>query len=153
MDKFKITLFENEFGRSFPSYKELPKEECQFLLKSVCKTYRIIETNFATQLDSVQSFYSDSNAVDEDFKLKNTLFNLGISFNSTLFVNWFRFERIDAFYIDDLDEYFNNIWFHVADDIDLFDESLTWIVSIHHEGYISVVYASEDFLLAQATGR
>lgn len=141
MDDFKVILFENKYKKSFPAYRELLTEECRHLLKSICKTYRISGEDFAMQLDSMQSVYSELNAADENFKLRNTFLKLDVVFNSTVFVNWFKFKKIDAFHIDDLDKYFDDIWFPVADDIDLFDASFRWVVSIHHEGYISVIHA------------
>lgn len=41
--------------------------------------------------------------------------------------------------INELDKYFYDIWFPIADDIDLFDKSLSWILSIRHDGCITYI--------------
>jgi len=56
-----------------------------------------------------------------------------------LFVNWGRFEEVDAFQTVDVARYFSDFWFPVTDDIDLFDASVNWVVSIRHDGVVSFI--------------
>lgn len=89
-------------------------------------------------LAAKQSFYNESDSL-ENFKLIDNLKKIGITPMKEVFINWYRFERIDVFNAVDLDKFFYNIWFPSSDDIDIFDESLNWIVSIRHDGIISYI--------------
>jgi len=138
MENFKIELFENEHQQSFPVYRALTKPECQKLLDSVSTKYGINPSNFAAGLASIQSFYGESNATEE-FSLINTFNNLSIKYMSDIFINWYNFERVDVFRADTLDKHFGDIWFPISDDIDLFDKSFGWILSIRHDGCITFI--------------
>ena len=62
---------------------------------------------------------------------------LGIKHQSHVFLNWYRFDNIDEIEVDGLNTYFADIWYPSTDDIDLFDNTFKWIVSIRHDGQIS----------------
>ncbi|SEP46075.1 hypothetical protein [Mucilaginibacter sp. OK283] len=138
MDEFKISLFENEHNASFPQHRELTKLESQKLANEISKKYNINILNFEMDLAAKQSFYNESDSL-ENFKLIDNLKKIGITPMKEVFINWYRFERIDVFNAVDLDKFFYNIWFPSSDDIDIFDESLNWIVSIRHDGIISYI--------------
>ena len=138
MDEFKISLFETEHKASFPQYRELTKLEGQKLADEISKKFNINILNFEMDLAAKQSFYNESDSL-ESFKLIDTLRGIGIIPMKEIFVNWYKFERLDVFNAVDLDKYFYDIWFPSADDIDIFDESLKWVVSIRHDGIISYI--------------
>lgn len=136
MENFKIELFKNEHNIDFPNYVHLSEAECSLLIKKISKRYRMPIPSLIEQLVSKQSFIENINAKD-DFHLKDFLNKLSVNPMSKIYINWSRFNNIDLLNIDDLDKYFDDIWFPSSDDIDLFDESLDWIVSIRHDGIIS----------------
>ena len=136
MEEFKIEMFEEEYKKNFPTHESLTRPECQDLVNRLSTKYDLSSSNLEADLASKQSFYSECDAMD-NFALIDTLQNLGIEPMPIAFVNWYRFERIDSFNIIDLDKYFYDIWFPSADDIDLFDESLSWILSIRHDGCVT----------------
>jgi len=138
MDEFKISLFEREHELSFPKYKTLSNIETQKLVDNLTEKYSINTSNLVLALASKQIFYDETNGL-EGFELKKILANLGIKSSREIFINFYKFEKIDVLNIDDLDKYFYDIWFPSSDDIDLFDESLDWILSIRHDGCISFV--------------
>lgn len=39
----------------------------------------------------------------------------------------------------DLTEHFDYIWYPGPDDIEIFDDSLSWILSVDHGGYLRVL--------------
>ncbi|WBA43925.1 hypothetical protein [Hymenobacter canadensis] len=94
---------------------------------------------FERALASRQTYYQEANA-EQDFALLPTLTALGIVPLPELFVNWARFEEVDAFQTADVARYFDALWYPVADDIDLFDASFNWLVSIRHDGVVSVIH-------------
>jgi hypothetical protein len=138
MDSFKITLFEKDQTGSFPKFASLSEAECRELVRSISERFEIDTANFEKELTQKQSYYDGSNAEDR-FGLIDTLNSLKIRPLSKIFINWSRWSELnmDVFDIKDLDKYFGDIWFPSSDDIDLFDESLTWIVSIRHDGCVS----------------
>lgn len=77
----------------------------------------------------------------EDCKLQvaGLLSYLKISPREHVFINWNRYDDIDEIGFNDLDMYFSDIWYPGSDDIDIFDSSFRWIISISPEGYIKVV--------------
>jgi hypothetical protein len=138
MEDFKVDLFKEEYKINFPNYIHLPESDCLELIRVISEKYKISVDSLAKELNSIQSFLGDVNAKD-DFKLIDVLNRLSIKPPSQIYINWYRFDDIDVFDIIDLDKYFYDIWFSSSDDIDLFDESLDWIISIRHDGCISFV--------------
>ena len=138
MDEFKKELFEKEHSVNFPKYKTLNNFESQKILDDLSKKYNIDASNFAKELvgrqSSYDSLYNDSL---DGFELRVTLANIGIEPFNQIFINWNKFEVLDVFDTDDLDKYFDDIWFPVSDDIDLFDKSMDWILSISHYGTVT----------------
>jgi hypothetical protein len=59
-----------------------------------------------------------------------------------VFINWYRYDRIEEIGFFDLDKYFGDIWHPGPDEMDVLDSSLSWIISISPEGYIKVVRIS-----------
>lgn len=138
MEDFKIKIFRNEYNFDFPLYKSLSEGESSALIKNIAEKYNVTETDIEKELALKQSFYEDSNALEE-FELTNMLFKIGVKPRSHILVNWYQFKKVDEYNIDDFDKYFYDIWFPIADDIDIFDESLNWILSIRHDGCISFI--------------
>lgn len=140
MEDFKVDLFKEEYKINFPNYIHLPESDCLELIRVISKKYKISVESLVKELNSIQSFLENVNAKD-DFKLIDVLNRLSIKPSSQIYINWYRFDDIDVFDIIDLDKYFYDIWFSSSDDIDLFDKSLDWIISIRHDGCISFVKA------------
>lgn len=82
-------------------------------------------------------------AMDEGFSILNTLNGIIKNANDKLFVNWYRYDEIDIFKAGDLSTYFDDIWFPDVDDIDIFDNSLDWIVTIRHDGQVFIFDKNE----------
>lgn len=138
MEDFKISLFENEYKIPFPEYKTLTNTECKVLLNRLSHKYNLEREDIEMELASEHSFYDKANGED-NFKLISTLNDLNIQPMKKVFINWYKFDKIDELFIDDLDRYFDDIWFLSADDIYLFDDTLNWIFSIRHDGCINFI--------------
>ena len=141
MEAFKIALFEQEHAGPFPSYRSLPPVEGRALQARIASRFGLTASRlvgeFERDLASRQT-YHQANA-EQEFALLPTFTALGIAPLPELFVNWARFEEVDAFQTADVARYFGDLWYPVADDIDLFDASLSWLVSIRHDGVVSVI--------------
>ncbi len=132
MEEFKKSLFESEHEIKFPDYSTLTASECQDLQSKIKGKY-----NFNTDLEffSRQIYFKETDAL-QDFNLLSLLENLNLNSLPMVYINWDRFTKIDLININDLCKYFYDIWFPIADDIDVFDMTLDWIISIRHHGAI-----------------
>ncbi len=56
-----------------------------------------------------------------------------------VYINWYHFDDIDMFHTaKSVERCFDSIWYPVSDDIELFDDSLGWTLSVDHDGYIEL---------------
>lgn len=76
------------------------------------------------------------NAEDEDFDWNKVFNRIGIPVPNEVFINFERFNSIDVFLFKDFCNYFGDIWYPAADDIEVFDASFNWIVSVKHYGAV-----------------
>ena len=60
-----------------------------------------------------------------------------------MYVNWAHFNNIDRFESDFLMRYIFDLIYPGGDYVDVFDESLTWIVSIDYESKVHIFVATE----------
>ncbi len=141
MEEFKLNIFKKNYGFDFPQFNHLSESESMLLRKRLCKKYGSTDSSLVEDICLIQKCLPGINA-EEDFKLIKTLQYLKIQFLNDVFINWYRFDDIDKIALNEFDKYFYNIWYPAADDIDIFDDSLIWIVSIRHDGYVSY-YLSE----------
>jgi hypothetical protein len=137
MEKFKVDLFAGEYKIDFPEYSHLSESECLNLIERLSKIFDMnFMSNVANDLIQKQFFLENINANDE-FHLMKVFEKLNINPSLKTYINWYQFRDIDLIKTIDLDKYFYDIWFPSADDIDIFDENLNWIISIRHDGVVS----------------
>jgi hypothetical protein len=79
------------------------------------------------------------NAQRPGFRPDALLDSLDISPGEDVYVNWDLLETIDHMRLKDFADYFDDIWYSGPDDINAWSSEMTWILSISHEGYISVM--------------
>lgn len=141
MENFKIDLFVGEYNINFPEYSPLSEDDCIKIIKKLSEKFGLdflSNEKIAYDLMQRQIILEKVDAKD-NFHLMLALKNLDIIFSSNIYINWYQFRDIDLIKINDLDKYFYDIWFPSADDIDIFDENLNWIVSIRHDGVVSYI--------------
>jgi hypothetical protein len=54
-------------------------------------------------------------------------------------LNWHRFDEISGMALEDVIARFDYLWYPSADDLDLFDHSLAWLLSVTYQGDIYVL--------------
>ena len=74
------------------------------------------------------------NAESDAFDLYATITSLDLRCSVILFVNWYRFDALDVVAASELSRRFSDIWYPSADDIEVFDSSCDWLLSIIHTG-------------------
>lgn len=144
MDDIKLQNFAREYpGSPFPKYESLTEQQAEEIRRRV-QTQLGLPAG-ASPLDLVRNLsersttVSQLNAEDENFSLRAILQEAGVEPRSKVFINWHRFDNIDEIGLDDLSEYFDDIWYPAVDDIDIFDESLQWILSVGYSGNVHLL--------------
>lgn len=140
MDSYKIELFEKE-GKEFPFFLHLSDEDDLFNIQQILlENFNHLTIDELMEKLDTENFISDFNASNEsEFNLFELFKSLEIA-PVNVFINWGKFENIDEISFNDLDQYFYDLWFHSTDNIDIFDDTYRWIVSIRHDGVISCTF-------------
>jgi hypothetical protein len=79
------------------------------------------------------------NAKSSDFRLDRVVWAHRVQLRPTVYLNWYRFDRIDEIDSADLTHYFSDFWYPDSDDIEILDESCDWILVVSHSGDLSVL--------------
>jgi hypothetical protein len=143
MQAFKIDHFKDEWpDRIFPEYRSLDESELSLLQDKLFKKFIVKEKCNVIELfgiiSSISCFIDGVSACDDNFSLSDLLSSQGINYDDYIYLNWYRFDDIDVMRLSDLDNYFHDIWYPHSDDIDIFDKSYSWILSVRHDGVLSI---------------
>lgn len=142
MQSFKIDNFRKDNGIiPFPPFRTLGTEECDKIRFEIGAKVRLAHE--ASGLDLVKKISKISqpvtgiSAASDEFSLTECIARLNIAVTSLVIINWYRYDNIDEFHLDDLDRWFSYIWYPGVDDIDILDASRNWVLSIAHDGKVS----------------
>lgn len=143
MDEHKIQNFNNNYPNSaFPDFRTLSAVEAEHIRKSLRD--KLGMHSGSTPLDIVIKLGDDSTVISgadadaDDFSFKSAVLQAGIEPSKRVLINWYRFDVIDEIALDDLTNYFDDIWYPSSDDIEIFDNSISWMISIGHSGEMTV---------------
>lgn len=140
MEQFKVNNFLKSSTNAFPVFSQLSPSECQAIRCRLEGALGIKDSReslaIVSELSNRQVAYPDANADSGEFKLQETLRSLGVIAETNILINWHRFDSITRMECADLSKYFSDIWYPSSDDIDVFDSSLKWVVSIRHDGCV-----------------
>ncbi len=144
MEKFKIDNFNKEMpDGNFPNYITLDSESCADIraLLSSKLGFDVIADGI-TLVNKVSKLGKDCeefSSKDEGFNLKDVMSSLGIELPNYIFINWYRYDSIDKMMFSDFENHFDDIWYPDVDDIDVFDETLAWVLTVTHYGHVKVL--------------
>lgn len=144
MEEIKLDNFSKEHpGRGFPEYVSLSKSACSDIAQSIREKFTLANAADGLMLvkaiDALAKPCEVTSHVGEDFDLNALLNACGIDAADFVYINWHRYDKIDRLKRRDLAGHFYDIWYPDADDIDVFDDSLSWILSVRHDGYIKLL--------------
>lgn len=144
METRNIEGFKNAHpGKEFPWYRTLSDEEMREIrarLKDRIGLEGDIDRLDLCQVLATRSkVWHGTDPDSESFSLLDFLSHLGIEPREKLLLNFYRYDDIDEMWLKDVDAYFEYMWYPGSDDIDIFDDTLSWIVSVSHGGDVSVV--------------
>ena len=131
MDRLKIEHFERDHKQPFPKFRSLSGDDCEEIRAALARTVGLAEDADGIRLLKVL----DETARDTKANPCDSSFRLGQwrhLFKPTVLINWRRFQEIDEMRFEDLSAYFDDIWFQVSDDIEIFDRSFKCILLVRH---------------------
>lgn len=141
MDQFKIDNFKKEMGdKEFPWFETLSDEERNKIVSNISRQVMPKKSkglsDLVERIRGIQTSIKGVNVkvgelnIDDIFKSKN------IDPKDEIFIGWNGYKIIDKIGWKDFAGYFEFIWYSGQDDIDLFDRSYKWIMTIDHDGNI-----------------
>jgi len=144
MEKIKLDNFSNEYpDRDFPEYVSLSKNACSDIAQSIQEKFALLNATdgltLVRAIDALAKPCEVASHVGEHFDLNALLNACRIDAADVVYINWHRYDKIDKLKRCDLASYFYDIWYPDVDDIDVFDDSLNWILSVRHDGYIKLL--------------
>ncbi len=149
METFKIECFEREYGPgTFPWHKALDSRSAEEVRQQLARALGMDVASSGLEMLLViqerSQFVEGVNAEDEDFDLRAVLEPFGLAHEGQFYLNWYRFDKVDVIGAADVIAHFSDIWYPSSDDIEIFDRSMSWVVSIAHYGVVSVMMMGND---------
>ena len=147
MDQYKIDNFHREDSKkNFPFFHTLSGKCMVNIRANLCSRVGLPSEidclSLATELGKLATIIEGLSCHSDEFVLRELLRSNSIILREHVFINWYRYDKIDKMYSEDVCNHFYDIWYPGPDDIDLFDESFSWIISISHEGSLSLLRPS-----------
>lgn len=139
MDHFKIKHFEHDYsGSGFPWFRPLESSETQQIRRALAGLIGMDEVDdnllLTKRLHNMSSPVYNIHVEAESFDLALTLDTLGMEPQPYVYVNWYRYDEVDCIRLEDLSRNFKDLWYPGSDDIDIFDNTLLWVLSVTHSG-------------------
>lgn len=141
MHTIKIQNYEREHGRgTFLPFRHLSESEAR-AIKGAWQKRLNVRPGLSTQefvqtIDDMSSPVVGVNADEDAFDLRALFQRLDFDLPEKIYLNWHQYDDIDEMAADDVLNNFDDIWYPAADDLDLLDPDLRWILSVHHSGAV-----------------
>lgn len=148
MHPIKIENFRDSYPHEvFPPFRTITVPEAESYRLKMARHLALSEDSdgltLVRELFGRASELEGVNAEDEGFVLTDVFGILEITPKPKVFINWYRFDDIDEMAYSDLCKWLPEIWYPGPDDIDIFDESVDWVISIIHDGTIRYLHADK----------
>jgi len=141
LEEFKKTNFaRDQPGEAFPTHQTLDAALARGIRNRIAALVGAVGVEdrfaFARAVDACERpVVGPSSEADLDtFELLEIFGRLGITPRQHCYINWHNFEDIDRLETSALAKYFDEVWYPGTDDIDIWDDSYDWIMSVHHSG-------------------
>lgn len=149
MDQFKVENFHRvNPGKTFPAWESLPPGQCSSLMERIAERVGLqppVDT--LVLVEKLNEMASDVVRLESDttrLDLQKIFQSLKIESLKRVYINWYRFDDIDMMALLDLRLHLEDIWYPASDDIDIFDDTLKWILSITHYGIVRAVVFKDN---------
>lgn len=144
MEQRNIEGFENDHpGKKFPAFRSLTGDEMR-KIRSVLKERlglgeSVGRLALTKAIADASRNCSEFDVESDTFRLRACLSKLDITPQNKIMINFYRFDDMDELLLEDVDMHFEYMWYPGSDDIDICDSTLSWVVSVSHDGEVSVV--------------
>ncbi len=143
MQIFKTQHFKREHPDTpFPWYRTLSQPEAAAIRQEISNVLKLNSHDPAVLVRKIEEkavLVVSENIDSSHFEILSLLSKCGIQSAQNVLINWNRYDDIDEIGLNDLNKYFSDIWYPGSDDIDIFDSSLKWFLSISPEGYVKLL--------------
>jgi hypothetical protein len=144
VDSFKLERFrELNPTTEFPQIRKISETKVRELRIRLARVVgfpaEIDNLALTHHLDSLLTPIDGASARTPGFDLAAVAESLGIQPLEDVYINWYRYDRVDEIKFNDLSKFLSWIWYPSADDIEVFDDACSWILSIAHTGDIAFV--------------
>lgn len=144
MDQIKIDNFIRENpGREFPYNTRADDIECANIRRVLSKKLHLDSKDdrllLVNKVDELADIIDNLSSCDKDFNLEKVLTSLKINCQDDVYINWYRYDDIDIMRLIGLVKHFDDVWYPDKDDVDIFDGSLSWVLSINHHGQVKLL--------------
>jgi hypothetical protein len=142
MESFKIANFEKvDTGIAFPRFRSLSRQECNTLRARLIRLLNLKNADYSSIFNALSHEAATLGAIcadDQQFDLRSALGEAGLSPPSQVFLNWGKLDNVDQMSLSDFAKYFSDIWYPAIDDLEVFDDGVTWCCIISHDGAVSI---------------
>ncbi|XDD49565.1 hypothetical protein AB3N59_14330 [Leptospira sp. WS92.C1] len=144
MEQIKIENYiKDNPNKSFPYWSELDSEACGKIRNTIIRKLQLIsDISDIDLMKTIEKRGAFKGFIDID-NIENTkkvlLTSLPTTDNELIYINWYRINKIDQMYLQDLIDNFDDIWYPSVDDIDVINTTISWIFSISHFGGIKII--------------
>lgn len=143
MDEVKIINFKRDHpSEPFPSWRSLGSEECSRLRGKLAARFGVAQAaadaGFVEAVHRSTTPLSGYRATDPSFEFGAVLAELRNPVGDRLLLNWYRYDDIDEMKKADFVRYFDDIWYPSSDDLEVFDSTCAWVLSISHAGDLRI---------------
>lgn len=132
----RIDDFVRETGREPPHVEHLSREDCERLRECVASTLGLPSSVGGASLVKILREKQRPTGMlitDVNFSLTRAFEDLNLRPKLSLYRNWAQFNLIDRFKSRFICRHIQDLLYPGGDDIDLFDESFSWVVSVDYE--------------------
>ncbi|MCU7937010.1 MAG: hypothetical protein KZQ99_19405 [Candidatus Thiodiazotropha sp. (ex Dulcina madagascariensis)] len=144
MEQIKVDNFMKENPEcGFPKYTSLDNKVCteirMILFDKLSVDLNANSLTLVEKVDKLSQLYSGIGCDESHYDLKKILLSFDINPDEYVYINWYRYDEVDRMRFVDLAKYIHDIWYPDVDDIDIFDASFTWVLSLNHSGQIKIL--------------
>jgi hypothetical protein len=127
---------------TLPGFRTLDAAACAAALLGLARAFSLPEETTAIEFECALrdggAWLDTPNPADAAFRLDAFLADAGFRPAPLVLVNWGRFDDVDEMNLRELGDALHDLWMPPADDIDIFDHSLQWIVNVSYIGKLCV---------------
>ncbi|PCJ19565.1 MAG: hypothetical protein COB02_07410 [Candidatus Cloacimonadota bacterium] len=137
---YKIKWFEQDNPNiSYPDFNTLDYEKYFQLRLDLNQKLYIDDIDHDLFISTLENYLSkiDCDIESKNFSLNDLLISQKVKGSEKVYLYWFD-ETIDEMSLNDVDQYFLDIWYNGADDIVLFDKNFSFFVRIYSDAKIAI---------------